>query len=155
MSPQPPPEADVRVQRRRGLLTRGLAVVLWVSVAGLLVAGFVEGAQSHGVWGGVILVAMATTIGSAVLLMGMVQPWGLRGDHELDERQRQVRDRAFRRAYEMLGPIVVVPLMTAAFLGHLLGLRLAGAGLQVWGVAIMGLWFGFPSALIAWGEPRS
>ena len=157
MSPQPPPEADVRVQRRRGLLTRGLAVVLWVSVAGLLVAGFVEGAQSHGVWGGVILVAMATTIGSAVLLMGMVQPWGLRGDHELDERQRQVRDRAFRRAYEIFGPIAPATLFVAAALAHahLSDFSPTVEGLQTWGIAILGLWIGFPSALIAWGQPRS
>lgn len=117
-------------------------------------AGFVEGAHAHDVWGAMILGAMAATIGSAVLLLGVVQPWGLRHDQELDERQRQVRDRAFRRAYEIIGPIVFAMLMVAVFLGHLLDLRPIVAGLQTWGVAIMGLWIGFPSALIAWGEPR-
>jgi hypothetical protein len=69
---------------------------------------------------------------------------------DLDEAQRHVRDRTYRRAYFMLG-IASVTFMLATF-ANTAG-WLPGGVLLALGVVVLNLWMGAPVHLLAWTLP--
>ncbi len=69
---------------------------------------------------------------------------------ELDEAQRQVRDRTYRRAYAVAG-IASVGFMGATF-GYAVG-WVSGAVLAALGAVVFFVWLGAPVHLLAWTLP--
>lgn len=69
---------------------------------------------------------------------------------DLDEAQRHVRDRAYRRAYFAAG-IASVAFMTATF-GYAVGWFTGGALLAL-GAVVFFIWLGAPVHLLAWTLP--
>jgi hypothetical protein len=108
------------------------------------------------VWGPVSFVLIAATAGGALLLYLFVRD---RADMRasLDERQRQLRDRAMVLCYQVLSAVVIlaVALVAIAVLG--LGRVVTLDGAVVGGVAISAgvLIPLLPTAALAWIEPDS
>jgi hypothetical protein len=106
------------------------------------------------VWGPVSFVLIAATAGGALLLYLFVRD---RADMRasLDERQRQLRDRAMVLCYQVLSAVVIlaVALVAIAVLG--LGRVVTLDGAVVGGVAISAgvLIPLLPTAALAWIEP--
>ena len=74
------------------------------------------------------------------------------GQGDLDERQRAVRDHAYRRAYRVL-QVVLAMFMVAAWSA---GPRLANLSAYQWLVVLTGLGWAtlvLPTVVVAWTEP--
>ncbi len=135
---------------------RWTVVAVYVSYA-LLMAGMGAGATVLGPVPAAILSVLAGTglIASLWLLFANTRlwHWGNAPDKDLDERQVQVRNLAYRYAYMGVATLLMCWMMYMAFAvdkGLWLPKSYEQASALVWGVMLLCLTL--PSAILAWTE---
>ena len=106
------------------------------------------------VWGPVSFLLILITVGGAFLLYGFVRDRANRGAH-LDERQRQLRDRAWVLCYEVLSAVLVIAVVVVGVAVLAMGRVITLDASVVSGVAICtGVLIPLlPVAALAWVEP--
>ena len=139
-------------RRRR----RALVVAIYVSFAAFMVAMYAgyTAAPRWPTWLAVLaIVLFAATAAGFIRLVTAPGYAADTVDRRLDERQRQIRDRAYRSAYYAL---------TVLFGALTLGVMYAAAIEEIWAgardAALLLPWLTFlpgslPTAVVAWGEP--
>lgn len=147
-----PPVWSSRTLRRRGVLAAYGGLAGWAAWSWLNLG------YDPATWikSGIFLAMAVHSVGLAVLASARVGAWKLANDSDarLDERQRAVRDRAFRCGYALLGGAVV---LAASYLALALDFgwplpRSAGAiQLVIWTVVVATTTI--PTAVLAWTEP--
>lgn len=150
-----PPTPDAELARR---IRRPLAVI---AVIGYPVA-VVFWAVAYGVFG--VPPAVAGVVGLVVILLTVFairRVYQFRSrlaqapDDQLDERQLQIRDRAYVESYRIFAAITIVALVLVGIvpdlLDHPLTFDYTVANFFVMGAVI--LLIALPSAVVAWREP--
>lgn len=157
-APARPPKASPLGSRRRHRLAVLALYVGYPSVVGLLWLG----SQLHRGWSPLraaltvplALSVVAVLVGGFILLSRPAINLPNIADRDLDERQRQVRDRAYRIAYRLAGgALFLVSLITFVALsaGRPVAPTPESAQAAFWGVFIVVTTL--PTAIIAWTEP--
>jgi len=105
---------------------------------------------------GIFLAIAVHFVGLAVLASARGGVWKLANepDARLDERQRAVRDRAYRRGYALLGAAVVLAatyLALALAFGWPLPRSTGAVQMVLWTVIVVTITI--PAAVLAWTEP--
>jgi hypothetical protein len=137
---------------------RRVVAALYGALAATVVAMAIPNVPRSSAWwlpfAMVLLASILVTIGSAVVLYRTGQRLGDDEDAKLDERQRAVRDRAYLRAYRMVGTLLIVLvqyMVIAPGFGWPLPERVHWAILS-WSVMLFTVTL--PSAILAWTEPE-
>ena len=148
---------DSRIDRLPQRFRRVIAVMTLAGLPGMYMwsAFWLTTSVSNLIWGPVSFLLIGATIAGSFVLYRFVRDRANLPGASLDERQRQLRDRAWVLSYQVLAAVVVIGVATVAILvlgfGRVVTLdaTIAGAAAVSVGVLIPIL----PVAALAWIEP--
>ena len=157
MTPQPARNREQRIDRLSRRTRRVLAVATLVGLPAMYAwSSFWMGTSVPNIiWGPVSFVLIGVTLGGAFVLYRFIRDRADIPGARLDERERQLRDRAWILSYQVLACVVVLIIAVVAIdvlvLGRtvILDASIASAAALSIGVLLPIL----PAAALAWIEP--